>query len=388
MKKNLPITNRNITLQNNTHIVSTTNEGGQITYANNDFCAISGFSEEELHLQSHNIIRHPDMPEAAFKSMWNAVKRGETWMGIVKNRCKNGDHYWVNALVTPIIKHGKTTGYQSVRLKPETDQIRFAEKAYAKLNAGNSLSSISLGLKLKIFGAIALTIAASLLPIVFLSSSLLGTGIGLFMGLSAGFILASVIASPWERAAEKARSIIDDPVAMATFTNRNDELGQLVLAQSMLSAQLQAVVWRLNDSSGSLETAASHAALVAKKTASDMNKQKSEVEQVASAMTEMASTVNEVAQNAAEAAQATEHAEEQVRQGKAVVNEGINTTKTLAQQVQEAVNVIASLADVSEAIGGVVAVIRSIAEQTNLLALNAAIEAARAGEQGRGFAVV
>ncbi len=102
MKKNLPITGREVNLRDEQVIISTTDLKGIITYVNNDFMEISGFVEEELIGKNHNVIRHPEMPPAAFRDLWDTVKSGNSWVGMVKNRCKNGDHYWVEAYVTPV----------------------------------------------------------------------------------------------------------------------------------------------------------------------------------------------------------------------------------------------------------------------------------------------
>jgi len=136
MKKNLPVSNSEKTFADDANILSTTNLKGAITYVNPDFVDISGFDEDELIGKSHNMVRHPDMPPAAFKDLWQTVKSGESWMGVVKNRCKNGDYYWVNAYVSPIVKDGEICEYQSVRSKASAEEIRRAEKLYARLNAG------------------------------------------------------------------------------------------------------------------------------------------------------------------------------------------------------------------------------------------------------------
>ncbi|PPK62357.1 aerotaxis receptor [Malaciobacter marinus] len=119
-------------LSKNTMIVSETDAKGNITYANNDFCKIAGFTKDELIGQPHNILRHSDMPKSAFKDLWEHVQSGKTWNGIVKNRCKNDDYYWVNATVYPVQKaEGKR--YISVRLKPTQDEVQNAIKLYKKL---------------------------------------------------------------------------------------------------------------------------------------------------------------------------------------------------------------------------------------------------------------
>ena len=127
MKTNLPVSGRAVEFSANANILSTTNPKGAITYVNPDFINISGFSEAELLGINHNIVRHPDMPPEAFAHMWQTLKDGRSWMGLVKNRCKNGDHYWVSAYVTPMQRNGETVEYQSVRTLPAKALVEAAE---------------------------------------------------------------------------------------------------------------------------------------------------------------------------------------------------------------------------------------------------------------------
>ena len=136
MKTNLPITGKEIPVDAGTVIVSKTDLKGIITSVNSDFIRISGFSEAELVSSNHNILRHPDMPPAAFEDLWNTIRAGNPWTGIVKNRTKCGDHYWVDASVTPVFRNGQITEYMSVRKGATQEQIRVAEKEYAALNQG------------------------------------------------------------------------------------------------------------------------------------------------------------------------------------------------------------------------------------------------------------
>ncbi len=138
MKINSPVTQRERTYGDNVTITSLTDLKGTITYANRDFIDISGFSEEELIGKNHNIVRHPDMPPIAFQDLWDTMKKGHSWRGIVKNRCKNGDHYWVDAYVTPVYEGDQVVGYQSVRSRPARHQVKAAEQLYAKLRSDPS----------------------------------------------------------------------------------------------------------------------------------------------------------------------------------------------------------------------------------------------------------
>lgn len=138
MRINTPVTNTERPMQEGSMIVTRTDLKGVITYANKDFLDISGFSEAELVGHSHNVVRHPDMPAEAFADLWKTVKGGVSWNGIVKNRCKNGDYYWVDANVTPMRESGQVVGYVSVRRKPTQKQIADAEALYALLKAGKN----------------------------------------------------------------------------------------------------------------------------------------------------------------------------------------------------------------------------------------------------------
>ena len=138
MRNNTPVTNVEIELRDGAFIVSKTDLKGQITYVNQEFIDISGFTQKELIGEPHNIVRHPDMPPEAFEDLWKTLKSGKPWTGMVKNRCKNGDYYWVEANATPVSEHGKVTGYMSVRSKPARVQIEAAEKLYREMREGRS----------------------------------------------------------------------------------------------------------------------------------------------------------------------------------------------------------------------------------------------------------
>ena len=137
------ITNKEYLFPEDSIIITKTNLKGKITFVSPDFISISGYSEEELIGKPHNLIRHPDMPKAAFKDLWDTIEKGLPWNGYVKNRRKNGDYYWVEATVTPIRENGKINGYMSVRKKPSRERIKEAEVLYDKLNRGVSTFSFT-----------------------------------------------------------------------------------------------------------------------------------------------------------------------------------------------------------------------------------------------------
>ncbi len=159
MKTNLPITNNEQPFPKGKYLVSKTDLKGVITYANETFIELSGFPREELIGKSHNMVRHPEMPPQAFEDLWSTVKSGRPWRGCVKNRCKNGDYYWVDAFVVPVRKNDQTIGYMSVRSEPSRQQVQEADALYRQLNQSKAplhRKSRQLSIKAKLAGVMIL----------------------------------------------------------------------------------------------------------------------------------------------------------------------------------------------------------------------------------------
>ena len=387
MKINLPVTGRNVDFAPDANILSTTDLNSAITYANRDFIDVCGYSREELLGAPHNLLRHPDMPPAAFAQMWRTLKSGRSWMGMVKNRCKNGDHYWVSAYATPVTREGTAVEYQSVRTKPDPRRVAAAERAYAQLRAGKrrKLPAFGMGVKLSawVIGTSCVTWALGLA-----AYSLAWQLLALVAGCVVGAAGVHVILRPLARLNQRARLIADNPLSQAIYTGRGDECGQIEFALQMLEAQVGAVVGRIGDAS--LRLSGHAAQLVEHLDSSHASSlgQQAQTDQVAAAIHQMAASVAEVANHALEASKAADQAGSETREGHQRVDESRDAVLRLSDELARATQVIHQLESHSGEISGVLEVIRTIAEQTNLLALNAAIEAARAGEQGRGFAVV
>lgn len=162
MKNNQPVTQREIPFPPNTYLVSRTDLKGCITYANDAFVEISGFSRAELIGKNHNMVRHPDMPMAAFKDLWATLQAGLPWRGMVKNRCKNGDYYWVEAFVVPVKKNGQTVGYMSVRTPASREKRGAAEAAYSAAGTSGNLPHTGktvLSLRARLWTALSLMLA-------------------------------------------------------------------------------------------------------------------------------------------------------------------------------------------------------------------------------------
>jgi len=121
---------KELKLEDKTMIISETDTKGNILYANSDFCTLAGYTKDELIGNSHNLIRHQDMPKETFKDLWKTIRSGKVWKGIVKNITKDGDFYWVNTTAYKVIKSNGEERYISVRVKPTTSQIQIAADLY------------------------------------------------------------------------------------------------------------------------------------------------------------------------------------------------------------------------------------------------------------------
>jgi len=392
MKKNFPVTDQERVVGENVNILTTTNLKGIITDANDDFVAISGFGREELIGKSHNIVRHPDMPPAAFADLWQTIKRGQSWMGIVKNRCKNGDFYWVNAYVTPIFRDGEIVEYQSVRRKARAVEIARAQKLYSLLNAGRKppwLKRSGMSFRNKLLLTFLLIVAGTLaVPLLDGALSFTMAALALIPSLIIVPLFMVREIMPLNHIFSRARGIFDNPIARHVFTGRHDETGSLMLAMRYLEAETAGIVGRIAEASNNTSRQADALRDALDASRQTIDHQHQETDQVATAVNEMSASIQEVASNTSLSAESASRANEEVERSRQVVGRAMEAIQNLAGDIEQASRVIAQLSDDSEKISSVVNVISDIAEQTNLLALNAAIEAARAGEQGRGFAVV
>ncbi len=389
MRNNQPITGNERTFPAQQRLISTTDLKGQITYCNDAFIEISGFSRDELIRAPHNLVRHPDVPPAVFAHMWETLKAGRPWMGIVKNRCKSGDHYWVNAYVVPVLDDGKVTGYESVRSKPTAEQVQRAQALYLRINGGKA--------------AIPnrdrwLPVLQNWLPFILVSQ--VGFLVGAWLDSTWGFAAAAALSIPlgllglaWQsrgtkRLLQLAEQTTSDPLIAQMYTDNRGVEGRLELSILSQEARLKTCLTRLQDSAENLAKQAKQADVLAHNSSAGLQRQREETDQVATAVNEMAATTLEVANNVARTAIATQEANRLTQEGRTIASETREAIQRLSLSVGETGEAVTRLAQDSNEIGGVVDVIKGIADQTNLLALNAAIEAARAGEMGRGFAVV
>jgi aerotaxis receptor len=400
MKNNGQVTQRNIDYPADQFLVSSTDLKGVLTYVNDDFIKLSGYTRDELIGKSHNIVRHPDMPQAAFRDLWETIKQGKPWQQLVKNRAKNGDHYWVKAYVTPISQGGSIVGYQSVRIKPTYDEITSAEGLYRRLSANPSLSiphkhglADRNFLPLINFGMIGL-MAFQIANLVLLlagepaSAFRLAFGVlGVIWPMPMYWIVRSLF-KPINEVTHNLRHITSGNLREKIEVRGNNELGAISESVKSLQARLVNMIGKFAASVIQLNGLAERLTHSGEEALRNMEQQNQQTEMVAAAMNEMSATVQDVARNAANTADAVTKAEEKAIHGQTEVQNTQMAIDRLESKLDKTAAAIDDLRIQGDSIESVVKLISNIADQTNLLALNAAIEAARAGEHGRGFAVV
>jgi aerotaxis receptor len=388
MRVNKPVTSNELQFSDDTEIISTTDLKGIIDTANEDFIHISGFEWDEIEGKNHNLVRHPDMPPEAFADLWQHNKANKPWMGLVKNRCKNGDFYWVDAYVSPQYIDGQVTGYQSVRAKPKQEWIDRASKLYAKIMAGKSeddkrrskLDEVNLGrFQFGMTTKLSFVFAMVLIPLLAVFGIYSNINLPLLIGGGALALITGNLAIRYVlrhllRLSESSKSIAENALAQYIYTGTTDEVGQLGYACQFAQAKLRTAIGQVKQSSEVLERTSSEIESGNIQLSQRTEEAASSLEETASSMEEMTSTVKQNADNARRANRLSTNSRDQAEKGGEVVG--------------RAVNAMSEINSSSKKIADIIGVIDEIAFQTNLLALNAAVEAARAGEQGRGFAVV
>uniref|UniRef100_UPI00359FBA92 methyl-accepting chemotaxis protein n=1 Tax=Delftia acidovorans TaxID=80866 RepID=UPI00359FBA92 len=402
MRRNVYVTQREYPLSEGETLLSVTDLKGRIVYANDAFIRVSGFEAAELYGKAHSIVRHPDMPAAAFADMWSTIQRGLPWSALVKNRRKNGDHYWVRANASPIRHAGAVVGYLSVRTRPEPCEVQQHAALYEQINAGVRSLGLHRGFPVGRgavgalqrwwrFRPLAWRVQAVVAGLWLLgsaglwSSVLQASAVPLAQVWPAWLIwsLACVAAGQWLRSRllmplaalrGQAQAVASGQQTDARFLQRTDEIGAIGSAVRQTGLNLVSLVGDIQGKSDQVRRCALAVQQGSTELSDRTEAAAASLEQSAQAMQALASAIERSSAQAGEAAARARH--------------GVDMAGQSSRMVVQLDQGMRGVAQTSDQVGQISSLIDGIAFQTNLLALNAAVEAARAGEHGKGFAVV
>ena len=256
------VTQTEYALDDDTTLMSTTDLQSYMTHANDTFVQVSGYTLNELLGQPHNLVRHPDMPKAAFADMWYTLQQGEPWSGIVKNRRKNGDHYWVRANAVPVVRNGQTTGYMSIRNRATPEEIAAVEPLYKALSEGRCNRRIHKGLvvrkgwlgklpamplRWRVRGIMAVLFALMAASLTLSHAGWIAIAASAVVMLLGTLLFEQQIVRPVENVARQALKVATGERNSVEHLNRSDELGLTLRAVGQLGLMCR---WLIHDISG------------------------------------------------------------------------------------------------------------------------------------------
>jgi len=378
------------TSSDNVVLICRTDLQGRITQSSDAFIKLTGYTSKELLQQSSSLLKHPDMPAHIFISLWSALQQRKPWMGLLKNRRKDGSTYWLNVYIKPVFGDDGVQAYGAVYSSPSQAQCERAEKLYSRLKSGGGVLQWSSHIH-QLVGVALPTLPLGLL----LSASLwqLNSHLTQSALIVAGSLVIAGI-QDWRQTRAVKQVFVAHPKAFAdrlTAKIYSSAPGVAALMEMALVAEerrLQSALSRIGTTGGVVEQQVVELAQLIQGETLRLKRQRDETDLSVTALSELGATIQEVASNVQATNLATQEAARLANHGEQLSSKSLDAMQQLSTSVGDISLAVQQLASSTESIGAITNIISSIAGQTNLLALNAAIEAARAGEAGRGFSVV
>lgn len=368
-----------IFLNDEEELISITNIHGVIIDVNDNFCRVSGYSKEELIGKPHNMVRHNEMPSLAFEDLWSKLKRNENWRGAVKNRCKDGSYYWVDAFVTPYYENGKIIGYQSVRTKLKENIKEKAIKVYSDINSNKKykeknneklktiiyiLSIVSLYLLSEFFAINSINLISVLITFIVYKEEIFGIN---------NYI--------------NKEKLKYDSLSRLIYTEKN-KYSIINYNKIMEEGKIKTILGRIKDSTKIIKQNSNDLSQCIKSTSLTIENQNYKIEETNDAFEKLNNQSLLIKESINKTNEKISSVSNNCKEANNQIDEIKGSLDNLSNEMNLSINITSELNNKMNDINKIISEIKGIADQTNLLALNAAIEAARAGEAGRGFAVV
>jgi aerotaxis receptor len=393
-----PDTGREYEIGADEYLVIVSDKASNFVYANEAFCKASGYSWEELKGTMTTRMLHKDTPVQVSMDMVATLRSKRPWTGLIKNKRKNGDYYWLTLNISPLYANGQYAGALLVHTKPSREDRERLEPLYRKMQSGehkdlflhhgepirlNALGKArialrGLGLNVAIWATMGATCFAALMALANMGNRGASFWIAALAMLAvtgaAGLYLSRAIVAPLRRAVRFANAVAAGDLSAQASSRRADEIGDLLRALAQMSVNMRAAVSDVRAGSVRMEHATHSIAASTHELSERTQSQAGHVQSTSTSIEEMTAAVKQTADSTQLARESVMHAHSAAQRGGTVIGEVVQTMRGITES--------------SKKMADIVAVIDSIAFQTNILALNAAVEAARAGEQGKGFAVV